>query len=342
MKVGILANVLCNLTLEEALGHFAQMGIEAVEIGCGGTPGAQHCDPDVLLHDEAAFARFKGLIERSGLEISAFSCHGNPVHPTKSIAKRYDAILRNGILMAERMDVNTVCCFSGCPGDWEGAIYPNWVTSVWPFDFVEILKYQWDEVLIPYWREMAAFARAHGVTKIAIEMHPGFAVYNPETLLRLREACGEEIGANFDPSHLIWQGIDCPAAIRNLGGAIHHFHAKDTEVHEQLMAANGFFAPDGNIDSEGPFNFRIPPNGSGPEHWRKMITALILAGYDGVLSIEHEDNTRGQMEGISESAKFLSQILAKEARRGCWWKAPIRAYQRTFLPVRGEEGGDGE
>ena len=82
-------------------------------------------------------------------------------------------------------------------------------------------------MLIPYWKKTAEFARNHGVTKIAFEMHPGFCVYNPETILRIREAVGETIGANFDPSHLIWQGIDPVAAIRALEGAIYHFHAKD-------------------------------------------------------------------------------------------------------------------
>ena len=335
MKIGILTNVVCNLSLKEALDYFKSIGIEAVEIGCGGTPGTQHCDPEILLNDEAKFEEFKATIEESGLLISAFSCHGNPVHPTRDIAARYDAIMRNAVLMAEKMGVDTICCFSGCPGDHEGAMYPNWVTSVWPADCLKILEYQWNEVLIPYWKGFTAFARAHGVSKIALEMHPGFAVYNPETLLRLRAACGDEIGANFDPSHLIWHGIDCPTAIRKLKGAIYHFHAKDTEINETEMNKNGFFNQVGRAPGEeASFSFRVPGNGSGRTNWSKIITALTVIGYDGVISIEHEDNSRGQDEGIRLSYEFLNGLVAREEKKSTWWKKPIQQYQRTFLPVR--------
>ena len=173
------------------------------------------------------------------------------------------------------------------------------------------------------------------MTKIAIEMHPGFCVYNPETLLRLRAACGPEIGANFDPSHLIWQGIDIPTAIRKLSGCIYHFHAKDTYVDETEMGKNGFFSPMGAFgDKYTPFSFRIPGNGTSVSYWRKIITALAQTGYDGTVSIEHEDNTIGQDEGIRKSVAFLSSILVREQASECWWKESIRAYQRTFLPEK--------
>ena len=180
MKLGILTNVVCNLTLDEALDYFKKLGLDAVEIGCGGTPGIHHCDPDVLLHDEEKFEAFRRSIQASGLTISALSCHGNPVHPIPEIAQRYDHIMRNAVLMAEKMGVDTICCFSGCPGSEENAKYPHWTTTVWPFDAVAANHYQWKKVLIPYWKAFTAFAREHHVTKIAIEMHPGFCVYNPE------------------------------------------------------------------------------------------------------------------------------------------------------------------
>ena len=333
MKLGILTNVVCNLTLDEALDYFKKLGLDAVEIGCGGTPGIHHCDPDVLLHDEEKFEAFRRSIQASGLTISAFSCHGNPVHPIPEIAQRYDHIMRNAVLMAEKMGVDTICCFSGCPGSEKNAKYPHWTTTVWPFDAVAANHYQWEKVLIPYWKAFTAFAREHHVTKIAIEMHPGFCVYNPETLLRLRAACGPEIGANFDPSHLIWQGIDIPTAIRKLSGCIYHFHAKDTYVDETEMGKNGFFSPMGAFgDKYTPFSFRIPGNGTSVSYWRKIITALAQTGYDGTVSIEHEDNTIGQDEGIRKSVAFLSSILVREQASECWWKESIRAYQRTFLP----------
>jgi len=333
MKVGILTNVVCNYSLDEALHYFKESGIEMVEIGCGGTPGVHHCEPDVLLNDPAAMAEFKATIAKHGLGISAFSCHGNPVHPVQEIADRYDHIMRTAVLMAQEMGVDTICCFSGCPGAEENSKYPHWCTTVWPFDSVAARKWQWEQRLIPYWKSFAAFAREHGVTKIALEMHPGFSVYNPRTLLELREAVGPEIGANFDPSHLIWQGIDIPEAIQALEGCIYHFHAKDTYVDPVEMGKNGFFDPMGNARETGrPFSFRVPGNATGVSYWRKIVVALSQAGYNGTLSIEHEDNTMGQDEGIQKSVRFLKEIIVREAPSDCWWKESIRVYQRTFLP----------
>lgn len=335
MKVGVLANVMCDVPFADALAFFKSVGIEMVEVGCGGTPGIEHCDPDILLQDDEAFGQFKKTVESSGLEISAFSCHGNPVHPVKSIAEKYDHVLRNAVLMAEKMGVDTICTFSGTPGDCDEAIYPNWVTTVWPYDGMAILDYQWNKKLIPYWRAFGEYAKKHGVTKIAFEMHPGFCVSNVETLLRLREACGEYIGANFDPSHMIWHGVDCPTAIRKLEGAIYHFHAKDTYVDEAEMGRNGFFDPMAYIEGEArPFQFKIPPYGTGEMHWHHIVSALREAGYDGALSIEHEDNQFSQREGVQRASEFLNSIIYRDPADECCWKESIREYQRGFLPVR--------
>ena len=232
MKLSVLANCYGQNSLDEALAILAGLGVEAVEIGSGGYPGKAHANPAVLLNDESEFKKYMATFEKYGIEPCALATHGNPVHPDKAIAAQFESDFRDSVLLAEKMGLDTVITFSGCPGDQDGAKYPNWVTCPWPDDFLAILDYQWNKVLIPYWKEEVKFANAHGVKKIALEMHPGFCVYNPETLLRLRDAVGETIGANFDPSHLIWQGINPVAAIRELEGAIYHFHAKDTKVDE--------------------------------------------------------------------------------------------------------------
>lgn len=334
MKIGVLTNVLYDLPLIEALRYFKSIGIEMVEIGCSGTGGLAHCDADELLQDEEKFKEFKKIVDDSGLGISAFTCHGNPVHPVKEIAQRYDKAIKNAILLAEKMDVDTIVTFSGCPGGHDGAKYPNWCTTVWPYDFVPMVKYQWEDVLIPYWKETVGFARVHKVKKIALEMHPGFCVYNPKTLLRLREACGEEIGANYDPSHLIWQGIDSPTAIEYLKDAIHHFHVKDTFVNPDLIGRNGFFNSSSSLsDNQRPFNFRLPPgSGTDESHWRKIMTALSNIGYDGTLSIENEDISIGQKEALVKTVNVLENIMIRETDRNCWWRKPISKYQKTFLP----------
>ena len=163
MKLGVFTCLLGDLPFEDALKYFASLGIEMIEIGCGGYPGNTHADPEVLLHDEKKFSEFKALIAKYNLEISALSCHANPVHPNKAIAADFDKVIRNTILLAEKLGISRINTFSGCPGDFEGAKYPNWVTCAWPEDYQKILEYQWEECLIPYWTDTVQFAKEHGV-----------------------------------------------------------------------------------------------------------------------------------------------------------------------------------
>ncbi len=320
MKIGVITNLLGNLPFEEALEYFVSKGIEMVEIGCGGYPGTQHADPDVLLNDEAKLEEFKALIEKYNVEISALSCHANPVHPDKAVAKEFDDAMRKAVLLAEKLGVHQINTFSGCPGDSENAKYPNWVTCPWPNEFGEMLEWQWNEVLIPYWKEFVAFAKAHGVDKIALEMHPGFCVYNPETLLKLRAAVGPEIGANFDPSHLIWQGIEPVAAIRALEGAIFHFHAKDTKVDKYNTAVNGVLdtKPYGD-EIHRSWVFRSVGYGNDETYWKDIISNLRMVGYDYAISIEHEDSLMSQNEGFSKAIDMLKRAVIREEPCTMWW-----------------------
>lgn len=320
MKIGVITNLLGNLPLEEALEYFVSKGIEMVEIGCGGYPGTQHADPDVLLNDEAKLEEFKAIIKKYNVEISALSCHANPVHPDKAVAKEFDDAMRKAVLLAEKLGVHQINTFSGCPGDSENAKYPNWVTCPWPNEFGEMLEWQWNEVLIPYWKEFVAFAKSHGVDKIALEMHPGFCVYNPETLLKLRAAVGPEIGANFDPSHLIWQGIEPVAAIRALEGAIFHFHAKDTKVDKYNTAVNGVLdtKPYGD-EIHRSWVFRSVGYGNDETYWKDIISNLRMIGYDYAISIEHEDSLMSQNEGFTKAIDMLKRAVIKEEPCTMWW-----------------------
>ena len=320
MKIGVITNLLGNLPLEEALEYFVSKGIEMVEIGCGGYPGDAHANPDVLLNDEAKLEKFKALIKKYNVEISALSCHANPVHPDKAVAKEFDAAMRKTVLLAEKLGIHQINTFSGCPGDSENAKYPNWVTCPWPNEFGEMLEWQWNEVLIPYWKEFVAFAKEHGVDKIALEMHPGFCVYNPETLLKLRAAVGPEIGANFDPSHLIWQGIEPVAAIRALKGAIFHFHAKDTKVDKYNTAVNGVLdtKPYGD-EINRSWVFRSVGYGNDETYWKDIISNLRMVGYDYAISIEHEDSLMSQNEGFTKAIDMLKRAVIKEEPCTMWW-----------------------
>lgn len=320
MKLGVFTTLLSNIPFEEALKYFKSLGIEAVEIGCGGYPGNAHANPEVLLNDEKALDTFKGLIRDYDVQISALSCHGNPVHPDKVTAKYFDDAIKNTILLAEKLGINQINTFSGCPGDSETSKYPNWVTCPWPDDFGKILDWQWNDVLIPYWKNTVEFAKAHGVDKIAFEMHPGFCVYNTDTMLRIRDAVGPELGANFDPSHLIWQGMEPVAVIRALGDAIFHVHAKDTKLDKYNIAKTGVLdtKPYGD-EINRSWIFRSVGYGNDEVYWKDIVSNLRLVGYDHVLSIEHEDSLMSQNEGLSKAVEMLQRVLIKESPAEMWW-----------------------
>ncbi len=322
MKLGTFSVVLGSMPLKEACEFLSQNGVQMIEIGCGGYPGTAHCDPDILLKDEEELAKFKKTIQDSRLTVSALSCHGNMVHPVKETAAKFDEDLTKAILLAEKLGIPVVNTFSGCPGGSTEDRQPNWVTCPWPDDFAGILDYQWNEVLIPYWKKKVAFAKEHGIHKIALELHPGFCVYNTKTLLRLREAVGPEIGANFDPSHLIWQGMDPCACIRELGkaGAIYHFHAKDTKIDTINTALNGVLDTTHYADEiNRSWIFRSVGYGHGEEYWKAIISELRLAGYDYAISIEHEDSLMSGKEGLLKAIQCLKNVLIYEERESMYW-----------------------
>ena len=320
MKVGVFTVILGSQKLETALDYLAGLGVQTVEIGVGAFAKNPHCDIDDLLSSERKAKDFLNAITSRGLQISALSAHGNPIHPKKEIAAAHDADFRKAVRLALQLGVDVVNTFSGCPGGSPADQQPNWVTCPWPPEYLEILDYQWNQVVIPYWRETAEWVRQQGFHKIAFEMHPGFVAYNPETLLRIREAAGPEIGANFDPSHLIWQGIDPCAAVRALQGAIWHVHAKDTRVHEWNSRVNGVLDTKHYGDEiHRSWVFRTVGYGSPRQFWCDFVSALRMVGYDGALSIEHEDSLMTSREGLEKAIRFLQEITLLEPKGAVTW-----------------------
>jgi sugar phosphate isomerase/epimerase len=314
MKLGLFTVLFEHRHLEAALDEVVSAGIDCVEIGTGNYPGDAHCHPAELLADDRELASFRSAIESRGLEISALSCHGNPLHPRRDIAYASHETYERTLELAVRLGVDRVNVFSGCPGDSDTASYPNWVTCAWPGEYGELLEWQWTEKVIPYWREQAAHAAANHI-RLGFEMHPGFVVYNPRTLLRLRAACGDAVGANLDPSHLFWQGIDLEAAIAELGreGAIFHTHAKDVAILPRNAAINGVLdtVPLEEISARS-WIFRTVGYGHGELDWRRILSALRLAGYDDVLSIEHEDPLLSVGDGLRKGVAFLRSVMPVE------------------------------
>ncbi|PLR76699.1 xylose isomerase [Bacillus sp. V3-13] len=322
MKLGVFSVLYQNLPFEEMLDKLVEMGLETVELGTGNYPGNQHCNPDQLLDNPDKIKQYKKAVYDRGLSISALSCHGNPLHPNKQFARNSHETWRKTVLLAEQLEIPVICGFSGCPGDHSEAKNPNWVTCSWPPEYMDTLNWQWNEVVIPYWQEEAKFAKQHGIHQIAFEMHPGFVVYNPETLLKLRNKVGTSVGANFDPSHLVWQGIDPVEAIKLLGReeAIFHFHAKDTYLDQANIRINGVLDTKhyGKI-LDRSWTFRSVGYGHGEKVWRDMMSALRAVGYDYVVSIEHEDMLASIDEGLSKAISLLRNSLFKEEVGKMWW-----------------------
>ena len=321
MKLSVFAVLLADKSLDEACKYLADSGVQAVEIGCGGFPGKAHCNPEELLKDDKKIAEFKNTIEKHGLEIAALSTHGNAGHPDPAVAKVFHDDFVNTVLLAEKLGIDRVITFSGCPGGSPEDKTPNWVTCPWPDDFSHIVEYQWNEVLVPYWKKMTAFAAEHGIKKIAFEMHPGFCVYNPETLMKLRNLVGSDlIGANFDPSHLFWQGIDPVYAIRYLGKAIYFFHAKDTKIDEINTKTHGVLDTKHYGDEiHRSWIFRSVGYGHDYQVWKDMMSALRMVGYDDAISIEHEDSLMTPNEGLQKAIAFLKEVLMYEDKGAMWW-----------------------
>jgi sugar phosphate isomerase/epimerase len=319
MRIGVITVVFQKLPFEEMLDHVVDIGLSAVEIGTGGYPGSQHCPVDELLESESRREDYLEAITSRGLIISAFSCHNNPVHPSKQVAQEADEVLRKTVRLASLMDVPVINCFSGLPAGAPGDTMPNWVTCPWPPHFLEILDYQWNEVTIPYWKEMGRFGEDHGI-KFALEMHPGILVYNVDTLLRLRNAVGPVIGCNFDPSHLFWNGVDPVAAIRKLGDAIFHVHGKDVYIDPLNTSVNGCNdnKPYERI-AERSWTFRTIGYGHEVKTWKDIVSALRMVGYDYVISIEHEDALMSFDEGLAKAVAVLKEACMFEPPGEMFW-----------------------
>jgi len=319
MKLGVMAALLAGMKLDDALDYCQKVGLDAIELPAGAYPG----DPWKLSGIHKNKTRLKALKQKvadRGLEVHGIAVHGNPVHPNKRIAKAHSQALRNGMHLAAELNT-VVVCFSGCPGGAPGDRTPNFVTCPWPTDFSDAADYQWNKVLIPFWKKENGYAKKLGV-KIAFEAHPGVTVHNPEDIVRLRKAAGRQLGANLDPSHFFWQGIDPIEAARYLGEnkCIFHVHAKDTYIDPANSKVTGNL----DIKSYGEVTkrawiFRTVWYGHSDEFWKPFLEMLRAYGYDGVLSIEHEDSLMSMNEGFEKAVTYLQGILLREKIGKAWW-----------------------
>ncbi len=315
MKLSIFSVVYKDKTLDEALDNIVDKGVRYVEIGAGGFIGKEHCNPGVLLKDRDELKKFQKRFSSRDIKIASLSCHGNPLHPQKDQAQMYHQHIRDAIDLASELGVDRIVTFSGCPGDSEGSEYPNWPVSPFPEDFQTVFKWQWQEKLIPYWTKMGQYAQEKGV-KIAMEMHGGYSVHSPYTAIKMRRETGcNFIGANLDPSHMWWQGINPVKAIRYLTAqdCLFYFHAKDAMIDPEYVSYYGVT----DMQSFGVaygrgWQFRTIGFGHDLKEWADIFSTLRATGYDGIVSIEHEDSYMSIEEGLDKAISNLNQVLLFE------------------------------
>ena len=308
LELGMFTDSVKHHTFESALDLAARVGATGIEIATGGQSSAPHLRIESLLTDPAGRVSFAAAFASRGLRIAALNCSAWPLHPVHG--ERHVELIRATIRLAGELGVRKIVTMSGNPGDGSDSTAVNFTWYPWPADSMALLDRQW-AAAIELWQDLAGFALAHGVERLAFELHPLHLVYNVPTLWRLREAVGPIIGANVDPSHLFWQQMDPLAVIRALGPAVYHVHLKDTELVPDQVAIAGVLdqRPFGD-----PINrawvFRTVGSVRGPEFWSAFIAALESVGYDDVLSIENEDLSLPPQEGVEQAAAFMRQLLA--------------------------------
>jgi sugar phosphate isomerase/epimerase len=304
MKIGLVTDSLPHLPFEQMLDTAAGFGIQGIELNTSNWSSGVHCDLAGLLASDQKRRELLAAVTSRGLELYALNANGNQLHPTDG--ERQSKNLYDTVTLAGLLGVSTVVCMSGLPAGAPGDVSPNWIVCSWPPETQEILRWQWDEQLIPYWTTFAKHAERAGVERVAIEIHGHQLVYNPRSLMRLRDEIGPIVGANFDPSHTMWMGGDPLRSVDYLGAAIHHVHAKDTYLNPEVLAVasrleNG---PQENV-AERSWCYVTLGYGHPEGWWREFCYRLRMAGYDGWLSIEHEDMVISCVEGVRRSVELL-------------------------------------
>lgn len=313
MDIGLFTNCFFDKSWVEVCKLAHGMGINVLEVAAGALNGKSHCNPKELLESDGKLKKFQETAAEYQMTVASFSCMGNYVHPNKRIAETHATDLEAVVELAGRLGVKVVNCFAGCPGAAEDAVYPNWIGLAYPPEFQKYLQWQWETKLIPFWKKMVVKAEAAGV-RFAFEMHPGDSVYNTSTLRRLQEGTGSKaIGCCFDPTHLVWQGMEPVACIKRLGASVVNVHAQDSELNMEVVAVDGVLDSKDYGDLRNrAWNLKLVGYGHGEEFWKAIVSALRLVGFDGSFNIEHQDAQISKGEGFEKAISFLNRVIFRE------------------------------
>ena len=313
MKLALCTDVLAGLAFPEMLDRVKQYGITGVEMTAGGWSPCPHVKTEELLASSAALAAFRGELEKRGMEIVALNCSGNPLAPG-ALGEKHTASSYRTVELAAKLGVKQIVMLRGLPGGGPDDKIPNWITSTvsWPDYMPGVIDYQWNEVAIPWWQAFTRHAAEHGIEQIALEEFPSQLVYNPSTLLRLRDAVGDIIGMNLDPSHLIAMGADPIAAARKLEGVIYHVHGKDARIERGLADVDGLleYQPVTQTKTR-TWNYVAVGCGQDLKWWKEFFSVLRMTGYNGYVSLEMEDLTMSVEAGLRTSIDALNATLSQ-------------------------------
>ena len=320
MKLGAITTVFVKRSLREAAQRMHDLGLSYIEIGAGGYFPKNHCNPAQLLEDESALGTFTDTLAEFDLTLSAFAMHGEPLHPDPAIAEVYDREFRDTCALAAKLGVTRMTLLSGLPEAAPGEKVPNWILYPFPPYLMDMYRYQWDERLVPYWKEHGKIAEDHGV-RLCFEMHPVDMVFKPASLLQLRDEVGPVVGCNMDPSHLFWQGMDIIEVVRKVGHLIAHAHAKDSKLDPHVVRVDGILDhKDFQQKGSRSWVFRTVGYGHAEDFWRDYISTLRVVGYDDVLSIEHEDPLIEPEEGFQLAVELLQRVMPRKTPTALWFE----------------------
>jgi sugar phosphate isomerase/epimerase len=330
MKLGAYTACLHDKPVAEALQTLRDLGLDGAEINSGGFLPAPHLPIEQLRASQDAREEYLGLFSSAGVTLTALNCNGNPLHADPEVRDKHGNDVREAISLAALLGVGRVVTMSGLPASEPGGRLPSWTVLPWDSAYLDARDYQWQEVAVPYWKDIQARARDADV-KVCIEMHPHNLVYNPATMERLAGEIGAtHVGAEMDPSHLFWQGIDPVAALDRLGGLVYNAAAKDTRINPAARVNGvlddrfGRVSPDepGAVSLGGRYTLSRWPQdsswdfvavgrGHDVDFWTGFLQALQRIDPDMAVNIEHEDQELDQMEGLRYAAGTLRTAASR-------------------------------
>lgn len=324
MKLGAYTACLHDKPLPEALAVLHELGLDSAEVGSGGFLPAPHLPVAQLRASAAARDDYLGLFAAAGITLTALNCNGNPLHPDAQVRDKHGQDVLDAIELGALLGVRRVVTMSGLPAAEASGTLPAWSVLPWDSAYLDARDYQWDEVALPYWRDVQARA-ADADVKVCIEMHPHNVVYNPATMLRLAtEIDATHVGAEMDPSHLMWQQIDPIAAVEHLGGLVYNAAAKDIRMNDAARVNGVLDDRFGRVAQDDPaavslggrytlsrwpeqssWDFVAVGRGHDTAWWGRFLAALEAVDPDMAVNIEHEDQELDQLEGLRSAAETL-------------------------------------